>query len=72
MITIHARLVELETSVFRTIIRDISAPQLVLESPVDFTVSELPYTTILGHVDDLSSKLTIDGIPIPIQPDGNF
>ena len=72
LITIHARLAELETSVFRTIIRDISAPQLVLESPVDFTVSELPYTTILGHVDDLSSKLTIDGIPIPIQPDGNF
>ena len=72
VITIRARLVELETAVSRTIIRDISAPKLVLDSPVDFAVSELPYITISGHVDDLSSQLTIGGVSIPIQPDGSF
>ncbi|MFP6723516.1 MAG: T9SS type A sorting domain-containing protein [Candidatus Poribacteria bacterium] len=71
-ITIHASLVGLETVVSRTVVRDISAPQFVLDSPVDFTVSELPYTTISGHVDDLSSKLTIGDTSIPIQPDGSF
>ena len=71
-IIIHSSLAGMETVVDRTVIRDISAPQLELDSPVDFTVSEVPYVTISGHVDDLSSELIIGNIPIPIQPDGGF
>ena len=62
----------LRTSVRRTVLRDTRAPEIVIDSPKDFTISAAPYITVSGKVDDVTAKFSINDISIPLRPNGDF
>ena len=62
----------LQTSVRRTVLRDTRAPEITIDSPPDFTISEVPYITVSGKVDDVTAQFSINDINIPLRPNGDF
>ncbi len=62
----------LETSVHRTVLHDSQPPDITLDSPQDFAISEVPYVTVSGQVDDADAQLSINGTVVPLKPDRRF
>ncbi len=62
----------LETRVIRTVQRDSQPPQIMLNSPQDFAISEVPYVTVSGQVDDSDVQLSINEVVVPLKADGRF
>ncbi len=62
----------LETSVIRTVVRDSQPPIIVLASPPDFALLEVPYVTVSGQIDDPDAQLSINGTVMPLKMDGHF
>ncbi len=62
----------LETSVIRTIVRDSQPPEIMLTSPPDSAVLEVPYVTVSGRISDPDAQLLINGMAVSLKVEGHF
>ena len=62
----------LETQMIRTVVRDSQPPEIMLTSPPDFALLEVPYVTVSGQISDPDAQLLINGTVVPLKAEGHF
>jgi parallel beta-helix repeat protein len=55
-----------------TLVRDITAPVIVIVSPIDRLLTNQTPLRFQGNVSEISGATTINGAPIEVAPDGSF
>lgn len=67
-----ANSIGLETRVYRSAVWGDDRPEIVVESPQEFAILNVPYVTISEHTNTAEVQLKINGVAIPLQPDRRF
>ena len=62
----------LETSVFRNVYLKEGPPELIVDSPEDFAILDVPYVTVSGQVNTAEVQLKINDVVIPMQSNRRF
>lgn len=62
----------LETNVYRNVFWDNRPPEIIIDSPKDFAVLDVPYVTVTGRVSTAEVQFLINGAVISLQSDRRF
>ena len=62
----------LETSVYRNVFWDNRPPEIIIDSPQDYVILDVPYVTVSGQVSTAEVQFLINGVVIPLQSDRRF
>ena len=62
----------LVTNVYRHVFLGEHSPEIIVYSPQDFAILEVPYVTVSGQVNSAETQLKINGLVIPLKSDRRF
>ena len=62
----------LKTNVYRNTFLGDRPPEIVVDSPQDFAILDVPYVTVSGHASTAEVQLQINGVVVPLRSDRRF
>ena len=62
----------LETNVYRNVFWADRSPGIIIDSPQDFAILDVPYVTVSGQVSTAEIQLLINSVVIPLQSNRRF